>query len=445
MQQLTTKNNKHFQASSQSTNYTTRNHLITNLFCCNATISTPKTAQNATAVTIITTSVAPLGLGVYICTMRIAFDAKRAFLNNTGLGQYSRNLLQALFAGYPHHQYYLMATKTGPLFQPPASDNIHTELPRGFYKPFPALWRSNGMRHDLRRLKIDIFHGLSHEIPVGLPGMGIGTVVTMHDLIFERYPQQYKAMDVAIYRKKFRYAALHADRVIAISKQTALDLQQFYGVPEKKIRVCYQSCNPAFGQPINDEELQAVKNKYGLPQQYLLSVGSVIERKNLLTVCKALSMLKGKLDIPLAVIGTGGDYMRKVKDYISANGLSDQVLWLSERPGGVDSADMPAIYRAATLMLYPSVFEGFGIPVLESLWSRLPVITSNVSCMPETGGDAARYVDPYNVEDMAQAIQDVAENTALRNDMMERGILHANHFTPAHCASAVMDVYKELA
>ncbi len=376
--------------------------------------------------------------------MRIAFDAKRAFRNNTGLGQYSRNLLQALFAGYPQHEYYLMATQTGPLFQPPLTGNIHIELPKGLYKPFPSLWRSNGMRHDLRRLNIGLYHGLSHEIPVGLHKTGIKTVVTMHDLIFERYPQQYKAVDVAIYRKKFRYAAMHADRVIAISKQTSMDLQQYYGVPEKKIRVCYQSCNPAFGQPISEEHLQEVRAKYKLPQQYLLSVGSVIERKNLLTVCKALHALKGKLDIPLAIIGTGGDYMQKVKEYIRTNGLTDKVLWLSERPGGVDSADMAAIYKAATLMLYPSVFEGFGIPILEALQSRLPVITSNVSCMPETGGDAARYVDPYNVDDMAQAILEVNTDELLRKEMTERGLSHAARFTPELCAANVMDVYKEL-
>lgn len=376
--------------------------------------------------------------------MRIAFDAKRAFLNNTGLGQYSRNLLQALFAGYPQHEYYLMATKTGPLFQPPMSGNIHIELPKGLYKPFPSLWRSNGMRHDLRRLNIDLYHGLSHEIPVGLPKTGIKTVVTMHDLIFERYPQQYKAVDVAIYRKKFRYAAMHADRVIAISKQTSMDLQQYYGVPEKKIRICYQSCNPVFGQPITVEHLQEVRAKYNLPQQYLLSVGSVIERKNLLTVCKALHSLKGKLDLPLAVIGTGGEYMQKVKEYIGANGLADRVLWLSEQPGGVHSDDMPAIYRAATLMLYPSVFEGFGIPILEALWSGLPVITSNVSCMPETGGNAARYVDPYNVDDMAQAIQEVTTNDVLRNEMIAQGISHAAQFAPELCATGVMKVYEEL-
>lgn len=365
-------------------------------------------------------------------------------MNNTGLGQYSRNLLRALFAGYPQHEYYLMATKTGHLFQPPLSDNIHIELPKGLYKPFPSLWRSNGMRHDLSRLCIDLYHGLSHEVPVGLHKTGVKSVVTMHDLIFERYPQQYKAVDVAIYRKKFRYAGLHADRVIAISRQTSLDLQQYYGVPEKKIRVCYQSCNPAFGQAISEKELHLVRTKYNLPQQYLLSVGSVIERKNLLTVCKALNALKGQLDIPLVVIGTGGDYMQKVKEYIRVNSLGNKVIWLSEHPGGVENDDMPAIYRAALLMLYPSVFEGFGIPILEALWSRLPVITSNVSCMPETGGNAARYIDPYNQDDMAQAILEVATNQTLRQTMIEQGLLHAANFTPEVCASNVMKVYEEL-
>ena len=375
--------------------------------------------------------------------MRIAFDAKRAFLNDTGLGQYSRNLLSALFAGYPQHEYYLATTQTGPLFQP-AGSNVHIELPKGLYKTFPSLWRSNGVRHDLSRLCIDLYHGLSHEIPVGLPATGIKSVVTMHDLIFERYPQQYRQVDVAIYRKKFRYAADHADRVIAISKQTALDLQHYYSVPENRISVCYQSCNPAFADWLSDEQLKRVREKYGLPVQYLLIVGSVIERKNLLTVCKALYALKGKLDIPLAVIGKGGEYMKQVKSYLKANGLEERVLWLSENPGGVAGEDMPAIYQAAAVMLYPSIFEGFGIPILESLWSRLPVITSNLSCMPETGGDAARYIDPYDIEALAYAIQEVTNNEELRRDMVERGLRHAAHFTPELCAANVMKVYEEL-
>ncbi|MCB9045064.1 MAG: glycosyltransferase family 4 protein [Chitinophagales bacterium] len=376
--------------------------------------------------------------------MRIAFDAKRAFLNNTGLGQYSRNLLSALFAGYPQHQYHLMTPKMGTLFQPQQGGNIQVHTPQGLYKAVPALWRSNGVRHDLQRLRVDLYHGLSHELPVGLQRTGIRTVVTMHDLIFERYPKQYKPIDVAVYRKKFRYAAAHADVVIAISHQTKSDLMSYYNVPENKIKVCYQSCNPGFAQPVSEEAQKQAREKYGLPQQYLLSVGSVIERKNLLNVCAALHSLKDRLDIPLAVIGTGGDYMKQVKEYITTHGLQDKVLFLSERPGGVSGADMPAIYHGAHAMLYPSVFEGFGIPVLEALWSSLPVITSNVSCMPETGGDAARYIDPQSVEDMAQAIYDVSTSTALRDDMIAKGLVHAQNFTPEVCASAVMDVYRSL-
>lgn len=199
--------------------------------------------------------------------MRIGFDAKRAFLNNTGLGQYSRNLLSALFAGYPQHEYHLMTTKVTDMFQPPAHVSVH--IPKGLYKTFPALWRSNGVRHDLKQSGIQLYHGLSHELPVGLQRMGIKTVVTMHDLIFERYPEQYKPLDVAIYRKKFRYAASHADAVIAISRQTKDDLMQFYKVPQHKIHVCYQSCNPAFQNTVSASALASVRSKYGLPERYL--------------------------------------------------------------------------------------------------------------------------------------------------------------------------------
>lgn len=376
--------------------------------------------------------------------MRIGFDAKRAFLNNTGLGQYSRNLLSALFACYPQHRYHLMTTKRSDTFQPPDTGNISIHTPKGVYKTFPALWRSNGVRHDLKQLGVQLYHGLSHELPVGVHRSGIKTVVTMHDLIFERHPEQYKPIDVAIYRKKFKYASTHADAVIAISEQTKQDLISYYNIPEHKIHVCNQSCNLAFQEVVNTAERERVRTKYNLPQRYLLSVGSVIERKNLLTVCKALHSLKGKLDIPLVVIGKGGDYMKKVQQYIREQGMEQQVLFLSERNGGVDSQDMPAIYQQAHVMLYPSVFEGFGIPILEALWSKLPVITSNLSCMPETGGDAARYVDPLSAEDMANAIYEVATNATLREDMVQKGVHHARKFAPDTCASSVMDVYESL-
>lgn len=375
--------------------------------------------------------------------MRLAFDAKRAFRNGTGLGQYSRNLLNAFFEYFPEHEYHLMTPKGGNVFDPPGTANVHTCVPQGWYKKLPALWRSSGVRHELKKRGVDLYHGLSHEMPVGLSRYGVKSVVTMHDLIFERYPHQYKLLDIIIYRRKFKYACNNADQLIAISHQTKQDLQEYYKVPEHKISVCYQSCDPAYQHTLAPEKLDAIKKKYNLPGNYLLSVGSVIDRKNLHMVCEALKILKDKdAAPPLVVIGSGKQYMAKVKEYIAKHQL--HVIFLSEHNNGVESEDMPALYQAATATIYPSVFEGFGIPILESLWSKTPVITSNVSCMPETGGDAARYVDPMNAEDMANAINEVMSDTTLQEQMKELGLKQAEKFKPHECAAAVMNVYNKV-
>lgn len=382
--------------------------------------------------------------------MNIGYDAKRAYHNGTGLGHYSRTLLQSLSHYYPAHQYYLFNPAPSNAYQV-KGDNIHEVVPVGFLNQvFRSVWRSSWVKKDLKKLGINLYHGLSHEIPVGLPATGIKSVVTIHDLIHERYPQQYNAIDVKIYSKKFRYACAQADQVIAISEQTKSDIIEFYKTPEEKIKVCYQSCNPAFGMALPDEKIKAVKEKYGLPDQYFLSVGSVIERKNLLNSCKALFLLRNELNIPLVVIGDGGKYKQQVKDYILQNGLESRVIFLSDSPVARSSAsfqsaaDFPAIYQSALAMLYPSFFEGFGIPVLEALWSRLPVITSNISCLPEAGGAAAFYVDPNSSEEIAAAMKKIYYDKIVVADMVEKGLQHALNFTTEKTAVSVMNVYKAL-
>ncbi len=381
--------------------------------------------------------------------MRIAFDAKRAYQNNTGLGNYSRSLISSLAALYPQHEYYLMAPKQTEMYGDEHS-NMHTVTPSGIFKVLSSLWRSNYVTGDLKKLDIDVYHGLSNEIPAGIQNTGIKSVVSIHDLIFERYPKQYKAVDNAIYRKKFSNACKHADRVIAISEQTKQDIIQYYGTPADKIAVCYQSCSPIFEQQASDTEKQRIRLKYNLPENYFLSVGSVIERKNLLLICKALKALKAELNIPLVVIGKGGEYMQQVKAYIDANGLKNDVIFLSEQEetrydAGFKSAkDFPAIYQSALAMIYPSIYEGFGIPILEAMWSGTPVITSNISCMPETGGDAVYYIDPFSTDDMTKAMRDIAASNALQDELRTKGFVQAQKFTPAKCAAAVMQVYESL-
>ncbi len=382
--------------------------------------------------------------------MNIGFDAKRAYHNGTGLGHYSRTLLQSLSQYYPGHQYYLFNPKASHSFNI-RGQNLHEVVPTDLlYKAFRSAWRSSWVKKDLQRLKIDLYHGLSHEIPLGIQQTGVKSVVTIHDLIHERYPEQYNAIDVKIYSKKFRYACQHADRVIAISEQTKRDIIDFYNTPEEKIRVCYQSCNPAFGATVSEEEKKRVKEVYKLPGEFFLSVGSIIERKNLLNSCKAIFLLRNELHIPLVVIGDGGKYKQQVKDYIKQNGIEERIIFLSENssakssPSFKSAIDFPAIYQSATALLYPSFFEGFGIPVLEALWSRLPVITSSVSCLPEAGGDGAYYVDPSSAEEIAAAMKRIYSDKEVAASLKEKGWQQAQNFTPQKGADAVMNVYNEL-
>lgn len=382
--------------------------------------------------------------------MKIAFDAKRAFKNSTGLGHYSRTLISSLAEFYPENEYLLFTSAETNMFNISGKKNIKIFTPAAaFHKLFRSLWRSNLVTGDLKKNGADLYHGLSHEIPVGIAGTGIKSVVTIHDLIFERYPAHYGIINKLIHRKKIKYACANADAVIAISEQTKQDLLDFYKVPAEKIRVCYQSCDAIFSAKKSEEEKAAVRIKYNLPDQFYLSVGSITERKNLLTVCRALNRLKDMQQVPLVVIGGGKKYKEEVKKYLKENNIDHLVIFLSENPASSSpeyksSADFPAIYQSALALIYPSVFEGFGIPILEALVSGLPTIISNVSCMPETGGDAALYIDPLDDAALAEKMQLVKNDPALAQQMMEKGYAHAQKFTVQKCAAEVMNVYNEI-
>jgi glycosyltransferase involved in cell wall biosynthesis len=383
--------------------------------------------------------------------MNIGFDAKRYFHNTTGLGNYSRTLIEGLAQYYPEHQYFLFNPKPSRQYKKIAAANVHEVLPASLlHKKLSSAWRSSWVKTDLKKLKIDLYHGLSHEIPLGIEQTDISSVVTIHDLIFERYPEQFSKIDNRIYHKKFTYACKNANRIIAISEQTKRDIIDWYKIDESKIDVCYQSCNPVFAERIEETFKEAIRKKYSLPQNFFLSVGSIIERKNLLNICKAMHLLQNKTELPLVVIGEGGNYKKQVKEYIAQNNLENRIIFLSEQPEVKSDKEFQspktfaAIYQMATAMIYPSFFEGFGIPVLEALWSRLPVITSNVSCLPETGGDGAYYVDPNSAEEIAEAMKRISEEKELREALIDKGWQHAQNFTLRKCTDSVMNVYQKI-
>ena len=383
--------------------------------------------------------------------MNIGFDAKRVYQNTTGLGHYSRTLVTSLATYFAENEYYLFAPKITNKFNADDFENIHSVTPTKFPSTLlKAAWRSNWVKKDLLKHKIDVYHGLSHEIPYGINKTNMKSVVTIHDLIFERYPNQFSKIDVQIYRRKFKNACINSNKIIAISEQTKKDIIDFYNINENKIEVCYQSCNDIFRQEISEAEKKRIKEIYQLPDKFFLTVGSIIERKNLLTIVQALQQLKSEINIPLVVIGNGGSYKEIVKNHISKNNLQNDVIFLSEKEAVKNlatyknSVDFPAIYQQAIAMIYPSTFEGFGIPVLEALCSKLPVITSNVSCLPEAGGDAALLIDPFSVNEMASAMQKVFFDNIFAAEMKTKGLLYAKKFSQEKTATAVMNVYKNL-
>ena len=196
--------------------------------------------------------------------MRIAFDAKRIYQNKTGLGNYSRTLVKSLASLYPTNEYLLYAPKQTDLFDARNCYNTSLKTPQSFlHQKLSALWRSKWVVNDLIKDKVDIYHGLSHEIPKGIEKTGIKSVVTIHDLIFEKYPEQYKFIDRKIYRHKFIHACLNANKIISVSEQTRKDIIELYGIDPDKITTTYQSCDERFYQPVSPAQKSALRNEIG--------------------------------------------------------------------------------------------------------------------------------------------------------------------------------------
>ncbi len=382
--------------------------------------------------------------------MHIGFDGKRAYQNKTGLGNYIRSLLAILTEHYPQHQYTLFAPEQTSLFNTGRFKNVDAIFPESFAgKQFPGWWRRAGMMKQAANAGLDLYHGVSNELPVKFYKTGIKSVVTIHDIIYERFPETYNFDERYVHRFKIKQACRDADAIITISKQTREDLIHFYNVPENKIFVSYQSCNPIFQQTVDEAYKQIVKKRYQLPDQYFLFVSSIAPRKNLIAVCKAMAVLKDKIAIPLVVIGNGKKEKEDCKKFMYQNGLSSRLILLNETEAakGADfttAKDFPAIYQQALALVYPSIFEGFGAPLLEALWSGLPVISSNTSSLPEVGGDAALYFSPHNYEELAQHMLSVASNNTLVENLRGKGFQQAQHFTTRQYADSIMDIYNKL-
>lgn len=371
--------------------------------------------------------------------MHLGFDAKRFFLNRTGLGNYSRSLIEALLQSFPAEEYFLYTPRVR--WNPQTQflqdhKNIHIRKPA--FPWFTSVWRSRLVIPRLKRDHLDIYHGLSHEVPGGIRKTGIKTVVTIHDLIFMRYPGYYRLADRKIYEAKFRHACRHADQIIAISEQTKRDLITFLQVPEERIEVIYQSCHPAFRQEVLSEQKAMIRQRYHLPERFLFNVGTIEPRKNLMLIARALRLLPS--EIKCAVVGKKTRYFDQVNRFLEENGMTGRMIFLENVP----FSDLPALYQCADIFLYPSVFEGFGIPVLEAVSGGTPVLAASGSCLEEAGGPGSLYLPPHDINGWAEAIQRTWTSPVLGDEMSRSGITYSRNFLPEIIAGKMNAVYHQL-
>ncbi|PID95329.1 MAG: hypothetical protein CSA95_00180 [Bacteroidetes bacterium] len=366
--------------------------------------------------------------------MKIAFDAKRAFANRTGLGNYSRDVIRNLSLNRALELYLFTPVGHTSLMDASPYRVIVPQSPMD--KAFRAYWRSFSQAKEVINLGIDLYHGLSNEIPWGL-GNSCKKVVTIHDLIFKRYPQWYPLFDRKMYDWKCKRACLEADTIIAISAQTKADITHFYHVNPDKIEVVYQTCNDIFKTDCSATFKQAVRKRYHLPQRFILNVGTIEPRKNAFEVVKAVH--EYGIETPLVIVGRATPYTARITEYVKQHRLEKRVfLWHH-----VSTKELAAFYQMASLFIYPSTFEGFGIPIIEALYSGVPVITTQGGCFSEPGGAASLYLEEITSKHIAEAINLILSNDTVAQEMIDKGRQHVQKFNAEVLTEQLISVYTQ--
>ncbi len=371
--------------------------------------------------------------------MTIYLDVSAAVNSRAGLGRYTRSLADALVAELemPPTLFY---NRTAQARVPEAWRHLPQRAFRMGYKPWRMLvWQGQLLRMDFSRLVpgAAIFHATEHLL---LPLRDIPTVLTIHDLIFKLFPEHHKKLNYYFLNLAVPLFVRRADAIIAVSQATKNDLMRHYGTPDHKITVVHEAAAPHF-RVVPPSEVARVRAKYDLPERFLLSVGTIEPRKNLTRLVEALANLrKDDRNLSLVVVGSKGwmydEFFAKVEEL----GLQSAVRML----GFVPDEDLPAVFRAATIYVMASVYEGAGLPLLEAMACGVPVVSSRESSLPELGADVPRYFNPYDVENMTEVLRLVLTDEPLRAHLAAQGPLRAGRFSWQRAARETLDVYERV-
>ena len=370
--------------------------------------------------------------------MHIALNALFVHRELFGGGIYIQNLVRELARIDAENRYTLYVSETGASHFQELGPNFHLVY-RNHRRPVRVLWEQSGLPIELRRLGVDVYHGPGYVVPLCKV---CPQITTVHDLTAYLFPETHNLFSSCYYRLLMPWTVKAADRVIAISKSAKSDLTRLLGVPSEKVCVIHHGKDERFTPHRDESRLARLRTKYGLTKKVILFVGGIDLRKNPSCLVRAFAMLKSlHKSHTLVLTGGFGDHYNSICTRLREWGVEDDVVF----PGYVPGEELADFYRLAEVFVYPSLYEGFGLPVLEAMACGVPVITSNVSAMPEVAGDAAILVEPNNIEGLAAAIERVLADTALRQGLVEKGLRRSQLFSWKQAACDTLDLYRKVA
>lgn len=366
--------------------------------------------------------------------MKIGIDARLVHYQRAGIGQYTVRLTQAMAAVDSTNQYITLQSRKDPA----ALVQSACVQRHGLWTPPHHRWEQWALPVELRGLDLDVLH-----CPDFIPPFrrSCPAVITVHDLAFRRFPGLLTP-DSERYYGQIERAVRSADGVIAVSESTKRDLVALAGADENKITVVHEAAGPAF-RPAPASAVLAARGRYGIAGSYILFVGTIEPRKNIPFLLQAYARMrqgwpKGSAAPRLVLAGKKGWLYENIFSVLEELALGDSVVC----PGGIAVEDLPALYTGALCFVLPSLYEGFGLPVLEAMSCGTPVITSNTSSLPEVAGDAALLVDPQDLVGLAAAMHRVCQDEGLRRQMSARGTAQAARFSWERAAQETLAVYR---
>ena len=368
--------------------------------------------------------------------MRVAIDARK--LRDFGIGTYTRNLLRHLARLDQENEYVLLCRPSDMGVAEQLGSNF-----RGVLEPSPnySLREQVHVPWVLRREKPDVFHSPHYVLP---PATLCRSVVTIHDCIHLMFPQYLPGRAAYAYARASMWAAARrSHRILTVSEASKRDIIRFFNVPPEKVVVVYNSIDERFRTSPPEDDIERVRERYQLQHGFVLYVGNIKPHKNLVRLIEAFDLLRqrGFDDMKLLIIGDEISKLPALRRAVHAHKLHKHVRFLGYLP----DETLAILYRLAAVFVFPSLYEGFGLPPLEAMASGTPVVTSNVSSLPEVTGDAAVLVDPYKVESIVEGIERVLTDEALRERLRTRGIARAREFSWEQSVARTRELYLEVA